>query len=425
MAQSLATFLAAKAVGLKIEDIHITPERWTEAARINADLVQIDLPGAIQQLKRKEYIENRIFVLCAKAYAVLLLSIRDAERGEGKLTGNEFWDHLRENIEDSLLRELCALYLIEDDRSDLGDNFEANFEYKSNQYIATFGLKPLSKLLTKKEFLSLLSSLMNEPAWMAADLHQFDILINDEAVADYKAGEVTVQFSDEKSHEFHGLKGLSSSTKGMNSKSIAQRCLAAHELGHWLAAMIVGIETSGIHLQLEDGGGNCTVFLGQPAFKWELVSYLKSRIAVLCAGSLADCCTKYPLQRHAIGNEFYLTLYRRTGIDDFSKLREIFLIYRTMSHRTVPAIDLSRPPSRDELLGEMVSLLREFGIWNILISDEYQYFVERILSSEMIAESIQRPRDCDGNGIKISTATIETYIPDSWRTMIGGTASKI
>lgn len=389
MAQELAVALVAKHVGFGLEAFEVQWPSDSCRPRALSSVSGIHWLTSDAPEQRRAYIEKRIAVLCARAYATTLVLAHKAKAGGESLTGDEFWQSLKDNGDRSRVQELCAAYLIEDtDKPDSGDP-ESDFLKRQNQYIVRLGLRTLATLLTETEFLSFVDqSLSNFNRSTAL----FQTTISAELLESYEPGLPTLAIREggrpaEPHCDLPTDLTLPRRACAEEDSDVSRRCLVAHEVGHWLAARYVEIPTSGVMVELEECTGSCTVFLGFPAFHWSLERYLRARIAVLCAGSYADCWLRYPNERHAIGNEFYRTLYRDTGEDDFTKLLELYPLYRAMKRSLVAQPSLASPPSSTEILSVLTSLLRNFGLYKALRSPEFEELVNHVLCEAQLSSS--------------------------------------
>lgn len=407
MAQELAVALVAKHVGFGVEAFEVqwsggccTPRALSSVSGIH--LLTSDAPE-----QRRAYIEKRIAVLCARAYATMLVLARKAKVDGRSLTGNEFWQNLDDNGDRSRVVELCAAYLIEDtDKHGSGDR-ESDFSVRQNQYIFRLGPHVLATLLTETEFLSFVGQSLSDFARSTA---LFQTTISVELLESYKPGRPAQESRDgERSAEQPCDLPTDSSVprrvRAEGEDDVSRRCLVAHELGHWLAARYVEIPTRGVKFNLEECGGSCTVFLGFPAFNWPLERYLSARIAVLCAGAFADCWVRSPNKRHGIGDPFYMTLHRGTGVDDFAKLQELYLLYRTMQPSPAESPNLASPPSHTEILAALISLLRKFGLYKAVGSPEFEELAKHVLCMAHLSSNAL-PK-ASGQWVEFETAELE------------------
>lgn len=387
MAQELAVALVAKQVGFTVEEFEV---RWSgnsygrsgdsskSVALSSVSGIHLLTSGASSQ--RRSYIEKRIAVLCARAYASMLVLNRRATADGRASSGYEFWESLKENGDRSRAVELCAAYLTEDPDRPESDDPEAYFYNRQNQDIVRFGPRVLAEFLTDVEFLSLVDQSLRG---FGRSTPFFRVTISARLLQYYKPGHSTLEIKDgqsptEQECDISGcLTSLRQSPSDGDGK-LSRQCLVAHELGHWLAARYVEIPTSGVKFRLQEFDGSCTVFLGYPAFHWSLECYLSARIAVLCAGSYADCWLRHPDKRVAIGDSFFDTMYRGTGLSDFTKLQEIYLLYRTVLQSIPGKPNLASSPSNKEVLTVLTSLLRSFGLYNSLRSREFEAFAKHV-----------------------------------------------
>lgn len=390
MAQELAVALAAKYVGFCFEAFEVQWSGTSHEPRALCSVSGIHLLISGEPEQRRAYIEKRIAVLCARAYAAMLVLTRRVNAEGQPPSGNEFWQILQDNGDRFRVEELCAAYLIESKDSTESKNLEEEFFERQNQYILRFGLDTLAKLLTEKEFLSFVEqSLRNFKRSNAL----FQTMIDAELLERYEPGVPTLEIrerarlSEQPSYLSTDFNGLIQS-RSEEDDDASRRCLVAHELGHWLAARYVEIPTSGVELNLAECVGFCTVFVGLPAFHWSLECYLSARIAVLCAGSYADCWLRHPDKRCAIGGVFYSTLCRKTGMGDFAKLMELYLLYRTIARSVNVRRDLASPPCGNEILSVLTSLLREFKLYESLRSPGFENFAKQIFCEAKLSGMI-------------------------------------
>lgn len=396
MAQELAVALVAKHVGFTVEEFEV---RWSgnsygrsgdsskSVALSSVSGIHLLTSGASSH--RRSYIEKRIAVLCARAYASMLVMNRRATADGRASSGYEFWESLEENGDRSRAAELCAAYLTEDPDRPESDDPEGYFSDRQNQDIVRFGPRVLAEFLTDVEFLSLVDQSLRG---FGCSTPSFRATISAGLLQDYKPGHSTLEIKGWQSPTEQEC-GISASLTSLRQRpsddddELSRHCLVAHELGHWLAARYVEIPTSGVKFRLQEFDGSCTVFLGYPAFHWPLERYLSARIAVLCAGSYADCWLRYPEKRVAIGGSFFDTMYRGTGWSDFSKLQEIYLLYRTVLQSIPRKPNLASSPSNNEVLTVLTSLLRSFGLYNSLRSPEFGALAKHMLCKAQLSSA--------------------------------------
>lgn len=396
VAQELAVALVAKHLGFSVDAFDV---KWSghsygwlcdsgkSVALSSVSGIHLLASGTPKQ--RRSYIQRRVAVLCARAYASMLVLARRANAENKSLSGDEFWQILEETGDRSRVAELCAAYLIEDPDKPESSDPERDFLERQNQYIVRFGPHTLAGLLTDIEFLSFVDQSLRE---FGSSNPFFHATISAGLLEDYKPGHSTL--------EIKGLQppteqvcGMSTSltslrqTRSDEDGELSRQCLVAHELGHWLAARYVNIPTSGVKFKLREFGGSCTVFLGSPAFHWPLERYLSARITVLCAGSYADRWLRSPDKRFAIGRLFFDTMYCGTGLGDFTKLQELYLLYRTVLQSIPGRPNLASSPSSDEILSVLTSLLRNFGLYSSLRSPEFEAFAKHLLCEAKLSST--------------------------------------
>lgn len=380
MAQELAVALIARHVGFRIEPVKVEWYIGCSRPRPLPSVSGIHLLTSDSPEERRSYIEKRIAVLSARAYATTLVLGRKDD-AEGCAQNPElFWQIFSENGDHSRAVELCAAYLIEDTDKPNSCDPDADFINSSNQYLLHHGLRAVAEVLTEPEFLSFVD------AWVSnfkRSSGSFQTTISTELLENYKPGLSTLKIIEgeipaEQLCDMSSDLTFSKRMRDQEDYNQARRCLVAHELGHWLAARYEDVPTSGVEFEWEECGGSCTVHLGLPVFQWPLGRYLNARIAVLCAGSFADCWMRYPESRSGIGSEFYKTLYFGTGVDDFAKLTELYLLYRTIQPSPAAQRGLASPPNSSEILASLNTLLEKSGVYQTMISPEFEELVTHL-----------------------------------------------
>jgi hypothetical protein len=392
MAQELAVALVAKHVGFDVDEFDVEWHFDSHKSRALSFVSGIRFLTSDSSEQRRAYIEKRIAVLCARAYATMLVLLRNAKADGSPISGDEFWTSLHDIGDRSLVLELCAAYLIEDaNKSYSGGQEEEEFVGRQNEYIRCHGIRTVAAVLTETEFLSFVDKLLSNSELSTG---MFRTTISAEVLQGYTPGISTVQIGEGDcpavmlSHPSPDLT-LTRRARSEEDAGLSRRCLVAHEIGHWLAAQYVEIPTSGVTFNLKELSGSCCVFLGPCAFQWSLERYLSARIAVLCAGSYADCWLGYPDERVAIGDVFFRTLYSGTGRDDFAKLRELLPLYRTTQHSLDMHHDLKYPQRRDEILSVLNALLKKFELYGALRSPKFAELVEVMLCRAQSSSNAQ------------------------------------
>ncbi len=382
LAHELAIALVAKHVGFTLEEFDVEwygdggkPRALSSVSGIQ--LLTVDAPE-----QRRAYIEKRIAVLCARAYATMLILTRKANANETAVSGDEFWHSLRDIGDHSLVVELCAAYLIEDTSKPDSGGEEIDFVERQNQYIFYHGLQTVATLLTGTEFLSFVEKSLSN---FDRSMGMFQTTISAEVLKSYEPGTSTLKIG-EGARPAAELRDQATDltfpqwSRSEENVEVSRRCLVAHELGHWMSAQYVGIPTSGVQFKLDELLGSCEVFLGPPAFQWTLERYLSARIAVLCAGSYAECLLRTPDEGRSFYDALFSTLYFGTGKDDFSKLQELYLIYRTMPQSLAVPRNMASRPGREEIWSVLTDLLQKFGLYDALKSPEFEELVNHIFS---------------------------------------------
>lgn len=389
MAQQLAVALTARHVGFSMEPFDF--EWWVGCSRQRP----LPLASGIHLLtsdsseQRRSYIEKRIAVLCARAYATTLILERKACAEGGAQNPAQFWQSLSDNGDYSRAAELCVAYLIEDEEKPKSSDPDGDFIKRVSQYIGLHGLRSVAEVLTKTEFLLFVSGWLSN---FKRSSGFFRTTISTELLESYKPGLATLKIIDadlpaERAGDKPTDLPLANRIRNRNDDNQSRRCLVAHEVGHWLAARYVEIPTAGVEIKWRECSGSCTVYLGLPAFEWSLERYLRARIVVLCAGTFADCWMRYPEKRTGIGNEFYANLFRGSGVDDFAKLTELYLLYRTIRPSPTAQSGLASPPSPSEILESLLTLLKESGLHQSLVSSEFEALVTHLSCEAQVASS--------------------------------------
>lgn len=366
MAQELAVALVAKHVGFDVDEFDVEWHVDSHKSRALCFVSGVRFLTSDAPEQRRAYIEKRLAVLCARAFATMLVLHRNAKADGSPISGDEFWTNLQDIGDRSLVLELCAAYLIEDTNKPHSGGQEEEFVERQNKYILCHGIRTVAAVLTETEFLSFVDKSLRN---FELSTGMFRTTISAEVLQSYTPGISTVQIGEGDCSAVmlsHPAPDLTVTRRARSEEDavLSRRCLVAHEIGHWLAAQYVEIPTSGVTFNLKELSGSCRVFLGPCAFQWSLERYLSARIAVLCAGSYADCWLGYPDKRGAIGDVFSRTLYFGTGRDDFAKLRELLPLFRTTQHSLDVHHKLKSPPSRDEILSVLTELLKKFELYS-------------------------------------------------------------
>lgn len=117
----------------------------------------------------------------------------------------------------------------------------------------------------------------------------------------------------------------------MSYSEIEKENVICHELGHWFVAKGVGFEVGDISLTFNSNAWGNTWHYGtsfvrpSPSLKSidDVVGYLIARIAVVCGGA---CC------QSALFGTDPMKIFDGDGEDDFSKIRELSILYRGIKH---------------------------------------------------------------------------------------------
>ncbi|WP_246793047.1 hypothetical protein [Burkholderia perseverans] len=421
LAGVLGTVIAARHAGARCKKIVVTTDPYDFSLKLeNPDFV--DWVGLIRERDRDAYLRKRMFVLCARAWAEALVVQRSAE-AEGKTPPpDQFWQCLRDGDDESIAHEVAIVHLT---RSPIADRQGAEawsdeaFPDKLNKLILEFGLKPISALITRDEFLRFLDDFCQ--TWLDPDGRPPNgrVDFDDGVAAGYQPGINEVRFGDGESvlvrvddsevasgEDVPGAKGDDD-----------VKCLFAHELGHWIAAYKLGIRTSAIELtwlcrwnaksELE---GHCTIHLNGAAQAWDELRYLEARIAVLAAGALADYGFRHPGES-AIGNGFYKLLKDGTGHDDFRKMRELLIVYvaaKFQDDRYMMS-QFSWPLSGDIVLRAVVPLMKRLALWDLMQSNDFRTFVTEIIDTERSKVAVKFVENSDVT-FRMRTARVEAVL---------------
>lgn len=401
IARELAHLIAVREAGFCLGDVQISSSETSRPFVVRRSSI-----GLFEEAKEcgpKTYMEKRLLVLCAAGRGESIVVSSDKEKSGESCDGYEFWDCFqvegwsvfpgRAAISDcDLACEIATAYrslIAANDSStdqDLSDDFHNRAMFG---FIHTFGITPLRRLLTEREFLKLLDGIVEREVNPDGSLRNSVVTLGPEDIEAYAPSEPDNEASTAGNPKIDN-RSVDDCSSGIPSEKLhieIQR-IFAHELGHWLAAKILGIRTSGVVIEWERLGveyyafGHCTVFLGAVCATLGFEQYLESRIAGIAAGSLADCEVRLP-GKEAIGDELYKTLHRGGGTDDLEKLAELVVIHGathlTYRHDSVP---IGREVSEEQVLRTIIGVLNRSKLLPIIRSAEYLSFVHEIIEQQ-------------------------------------------
>lgn len=434
LARQLGYSLAARECGFPIGDVSV---RWPlgESSPIAVRSEPEALTRAIRQFGTTSYVEKRICVLFSRAFAEYVLLLRDAAAGETLcLDQGEFW-RLFDSPSNDLVSErslggsdhakayeLATLHLLMDKNwQPTGDNLSIEREHGVAVYdrMCTFGSAPLEELINGGAFTTLLAQIIRQGIQPDGTFVNDSVTIAASSVEAHSPDKNEMKYQAPASTESRALdtEAYRWSALEVSRTSPEIQRLFAHELGHWLAAQIVGIPATEVCLVWSDrpaagqGDGACTVFLGPAIARLDFDHYLEGRIAVLCAGSLADGCMRNPNAR-AMGGALIQILTTGTGKDDFEKMRELIILYRALQPST--AANPQRLPEEDpngqDILEIIVPLLRKLKIWDVIRSPEFVSFVHSVIAAEPQLSRHDELHGCDMIQVNMSTDRIRAHI---------------
>ncbi|MBI0331192.1 hypothetical protein [Burkholderia plantarii] len=420
LAGVLGQVIAARHVGVRCEEIVVAIDSYDHSLKLeNPDFV--DWVGLVRAVDPDEYLRKRMFVLCARAWAEALF-MQSTAKVEEETPAPDFWQCLRDGDDESIAHELAIVHLT---RSPLADRQDAEawtdeaFPDKVNKLILEFGLKPISVLITRHEFLRFLDDFCQ--TWLDPDGRppKGRVDFDDGVAAGYRPGVNEVRFGEVKSVLVRvDDSEVASGEDVLGGKGDDDvKCLFAHELGHWIAACKLGIRTRAIELAWfcrwdakTTNGGHCTIHLNGAAQAWDDLRYLEARIAVLAAGALADYCFRHPGEV-AIGDGFYKLLRNGTGGDDFRKMRELLILYVAIKFRDDRHMmsQFFWPLSGGIVLKAVVPLMKRLALWDLIRSGRFRAFVTDIIDTERSKVAVKFVED-SAVTIRIGTARVEAVL---------------
>lgn len=420
LAGVLGTVIAARYVGARCKKIVVTINPYDFSLKLeNPDFV--DWVELIQECDPDEYLCKRMLVLCARTWAEALF-MQSTAKVEGEKPAPDFWQRLRDGGDESIAHEVVIVHLTRsptDNRQGTEAWSDEAFPDKINKVILEFGLKPISALITRDEFLRFLDDFCQ--TWLDPDGRPPNgrVDFDDGVAAGYQPGVNEVRFDDGESVLVRvDDSEVASGEDVLGGKGDDDvKCLFAHELGHWIAAYKLGIRTSAIELTWlcrwnakKEPEGHCTIHLNGAAQAWDDLRYLEARIAVLAAGALADYGFRHPGEI-AIGNGFYKLLSNGTGSGDFRKMRELLVMYvatRFQDDRYMMS-QFSWPLSGDIVLKAVVPLMRRLGLWDLMQSNDFRTFVTEVIDTERSKVAVKFVEDSKVT-IRMRTARVEAML---------------
>lgn len=404
IARELGHLIAVREAGFQVRDVQID---WPlDGSPIEVRRPALGLLEAAKRLGPKTYIEKRLFVLCAGGYGECLVVRREKEKSGEINDGDEFWKCFqdddwavrpgRASVSDyKKARELAAVYqsLVEPSAPPLEEKFSEEFHSKVvHEYMGKFGLLLLHNLLTAEEFLGLVDNIVEQEVGADRLRRSPTIVLGSSTVDIYVSGKPVTTIDALQLPEANSVESFDKSdqTSAKNTPLEIQR-IFGHELGHWLAAEVVGLRTSGVSLTWKRGrrwdqyiaDGHCTVFVGSACATLGFQRYLASRIATMVAGPLADCWMRSP-GKMSVGGTLYMNLFREYGADDFEKAVELIIIHaaQALADRQDWSAPVDREVGQEFVLRTIVGILRQFGIWELILSDSYLSFIYGLINKK-------------------------------------------
>lgn len=419
IARELAYLLAHRLAGFSMRAVSIAPSTEGYPFRTKTNDAPDAAADAPQSFELKDYLQKRMLILCSRAYADALLLRKDKRLPSQSVTADEFLKCLQAKRSDAehpddddfdRALEIATLYwslVAGDSSAKESDQLVVEKAYRKTiyDYLFKFGLKPLRDFLTEKEFFTLLEETVQREVNSEGEFRTSPLVLAPFSVAEYTPGnnEFADRHEDRISGEASDINDTPHSTQEAEAipeaVAIAPaetfpepiRCLFAHELGHWLTATRLNIGVGDIELTWArgyrgaQGHGHCEMLLGQSSVTLGYRHYVERRIAVLCAGPLADCYMQRPNER-GIGSQLYATFKNKhgTGRGDFAKASELIPIYQALSSKrasTIAAV-MDHEPDRTEVLTTVKEILLSVGMWNLIQSDKYKAFAHKVIEAE-------------------------------------------
>lgn len=412
IARELAHMIAVREAGLYLGDVKIS---WVgEKMSFDVYRASLGLYDAAKKYGPKIYMEKRLFVLCAPALGESIIISKDKERSGEPFDPNKFWECFelgswsvfpgRAAVSDyNRAWEIATTYrsLIATEeptrKSDLSDVFHGKTVCG---FIHSLGVIPLTSILTETEFIQLLDRIVEREINYDGTLRNGVATVQAAEIEAYVPGKCDIggytnekPHVDEKPESENGYTKDRSNIVSSEKLPIEIRRIFAHEIGHWLAAKILGIKTTGVHIEWEkkgamfDPSGSCTVFVGSACVTLGFERYLENRIATIAAGSLADCSMRFP-EKDAIGDELYKTLHFTYGLDDFEKLVELAIIHcaKHLTYQHGPA-PVGRELDKGKVLETVIGTLTRSKMLPIIQSAQYRSFIYGVLKEAQTRDS--------------------------------------
>lgn len=404
VARELAHLIAVREAGFCLGEVQISSPGNQKPYVVRRS--SLGLFDAAKKYGSKTYMEKRLFVLCAAGLGESLVVLSEKDKSGEACTGDEFWECFQ--VEDwsvfpgraatsdyDLACEIATAYrsLTNDDDASEEPNLTDEFHcHAMFGLMSKFGIAALVKLFTQREFLKLVDCVVEREINQDGTLRNGVVTLGEAEIDAY------VPSKPDYGSETKGLPDKDNGRTLDNSNIIQSgkihaeiQRIFAHELGHWLAAKILGIRTSGVKIEWERHGiqyypwGHCTVFLGGACITLGFEQYLESRIATIATGSLADCDMRFP-EEEAIGSELYKTLHFGGGKGDLEKLAELVVIHGAM-HLTYryDSAPVGRELNQGQVLETIVGVLNRSKLWSIIRSTEYRSFIHEIIEQQQKA----------------------------------------
>jgi hypothetical protein len=429
IARELGNLIAAREVGFQVSDVLI--RRSLDGLSFDVCRSALGLLDAAKNHGPMSYIEKRLFVLCSGGFAESIVVRDEKKKALEQLDGDEFWQCFqndywavrpgRASVSDyKKACEITAVYrsLLYSEGTPSEQHLSDEFHSQEiHRYMHTLGQLPLCGLLTEDTFLNLVDSIAAREISDDGSLRNQSITLGISDIATYASGNRDAIASV---HQVYDVTsdGCASSPARFPPKNDLREThrIFAHELGHWMAAEIVGIKKSGVEFRWErwrgqhEACGFCTVFVGSACITLGFQRYLASRIATMVAGPLADCCMRFPGEE-GIGEELYGTLYRGHGADDFEKAIELIIIYcaEHLAPRGHRSIEADREVGKAHVLEAVVGIFRKFGIFEVIRSDLYLSFISKFIDKKQ-NEINEKSLFADQIKLTISSAEISDYL---------------